>query len=275
MSDPKISVIMAEYNTKPEYLDIAIKSILNQTFKDFEFIIIDDRGTNNVTEFVKKYNDDRLKIYCNKKNMGLVYSLNKAIKHSRGSYLVRMDTDDIALPERIEKTYNFIASHREYSVVGTRAVEFSESIEYGVLGMAGEKTKRSVMRGDIIIHPSAIMRKETVLAIGGYKNIQRAEDLALWCDLLLEGYRLYVLKDILLRYRVNVEDYKKRGLLNRKYEIKARIEYYPRMGANVLDYLYIFKSVMSGILPAPAVRAYRNRFVVADVSTRVDGNYDE
>lgn len=275
MRKPAISVIMSEYNTVPEYLDASIKSILSQTYKDFEFIIIDDCGSNNVAEFVKKYNDKRIQVYRNKQNMGLVYSLNEAITRASGEYLVRMDGDDIAQPQRIDTLRRFMIEHPEYSVVGSKVIEFSESGKHGMIGKSGEKTTRSIMRGDIIIHPSAIMRREVIIGIGGYKNIKRAEDLVLWCDLLLEGNRIYAIADPLLHYRVNAKDYKKRTIAKRKYEIKARMSYYPRMGANALDYLYILKSIVSGILPTPIVRAYRNRFVVVGHSNTTEGTYDE
>ena len=108
MKKVDVSVVMSEYNTKREYLCTAIESILNQTFKDFEFIIVDDCGENNLDEIIEKYNDKRIKIIKNDKNRGLVYSLNHGIKEAKGEYIVRMDTDDIANKKRIEKLYMVI-----------------------------------------------------------------------------------------------------------------------------------------------------------------------
>ena len=101
----KVSVIMSEYNTAPQYLRESIESVLNQTFRDFEFIIIDDCGTNDLVKIVESYADPRIKIVRNKQNSGLVASLNTAIEKADGEYLVRMDTDDIAMPNRIETLY--------------------------------------------------------------------------------------------------------------------------------------------------------------------------
>ena len=103
-----VSVIMAEYNTDVELLKESIQSILNQTFTNFELIIIDDCGKNNVNEIVESFHDPRIKVYKNEKNSGLIYSLNKAIEKAEGQYLVRMDTDDYAYPNRIESQYQFI-----------------------------------------------------------------------------------------------------------------------------------------------------------------------
>ena len=262
MKKIKVSVIMSEYNTKEEYLCTAIESILNQTFKDFEFIIVDDCGKNNLDEIVEKYNDKRIKIVKNDKNRGLVYSLNRGIKEAKGEYIVRIDTDDIADKKRIEKLYGYIKSHPEYAVVSSKVVEFSENKKLGILGKEGEKSKKDIMHGNILIHPSVIMRKDAIEKVGYYKDYTRAEDFVLWCDLLLAGYRLYTMNDILLKYRVNPEDYNKRKLKYRKGEIKARLEYYPKLGANIKDYLYIIKSVISGIMPIWFVRFYRKNFVL-------------
>lgn len=262
MKKVEVSVVMAEYNTKKEDLQAAIESILHQTFKDFEFIIVDDCGKNNLEEIVKKYNDERIRIVKNDQNRGFVYSLNHGIKEANGKYIVRMDTDDISDLRRIEKLYTYIEKHPEYAVVGTKAIEFSENQEFGTLGKAGEKTKKDIMKGNIIIHASAIIKKEALVKIGYYKEYTRAEDLVLWCELLLSGYKMYTIDEKLYRYRTNPNDYKKRKLKYRVGEIKARITYYPKMGASFIDYLYIVKSIISGIMPIWFVRLYRRKFVL-------------
>ena len=88
---PLISVIMSEYNTDEKLLLRSIESIIKQTYKNIELILIDDCGINNVKKIVSKINDPRIKVYKNKKNSGLVYSLNKAIKKANGEYIARMD----------------------------------------------------------------------------------------------------------------------------------------------------------------------------------------
>lgn len=262
VNKPLVSVIMAEYNTKVDDLKLAIASILSQTFVNFELIIVDDCGSNNVISIVEKYKDRRIRVIKNKKNKGLVYSLNRAVEEAKTDYLVRMDTDDIASPDRIKRIYEFITSHPEYTVVGSRAMEFSESGDIGILCKSGEKTKETLIRGDGLVHPSVIMRKDAVLAVGGYPDYKRAEDIALWSELLLKGNRLYVMKDVLLKYRVNTQDYSKRKLKYRGGEIKARLHYYPKLGAKPVDYAYILKSVIAGLLPVSFVKYYRHKIVL-------------
>ena len=117
MSKPKISVIMSEYNTPPDYLRASIESILSQTFKDIEIIIVDDCGKNDLDSITEEYKDKRIRVIKNNKNIGLVESLNKAIAVSKADILARMDTDDIADENRLEEQYNFMINHEEYSVV--------------------------------------------------------------------------------------------------------------------------------------------------------------
>ena len=117
MESKKISVIMPVYNTKEEYLREAIESILNQTFSDFEFIIINDGSTNNVEDIILSYKDERI-VYIKQENQGIVAALNNAWDKTCGEYIARMDSDDISMPDRFEKQIKFLEAKPEYSLVG-------------------------------------------------------------------------------------------------------------------------------------------------------------
>ena len=253
---------MSEYNTPPDYLRASIESILNQTFKDIEIIIVDDCGKNDLDSITEEYKDKRIRVIKNNKNIGLVESLNKAITASKADILARMDTDDIADENRLEEQYNFMINHEEYSVVGTLANEFSKNSTTGVLGKPGEKTAKSLAYGDSIIHPSVMMRKKDIQSVGGYKNYKRAEDLSLWFELVMKGFRLFVIDRVLLNYRVNEEDYSKRKFKTRGGEIKARLHYYYLTKAPVLAYLVIVKSIISSILPTRIVAFFRRKIIL-------------
>ena len=253
---------MSEYNTPPDYLRASIESILSQTFKDIEIIIVDDCGKNDLDSITEEYKDKRIRVIKNNKNIGLVESLNKAITASKADILARMDTDDIADENRLEEQYNFMINHEEYSVVGTLANEFSKNSTTGVLGKPGEKTAKSLAYGDSIIHPSVMMRKKDIQSVGGYKNYKRAEDLSLWFELAMKGFRLFVIDGVLLNYRVNEEDYSKRKFKTRGGEIKARLHYYHLTKAPVLAYLVIIKSIVSSILPTRIVAFFRRKIIL-------------
>lgn len=234
---PKVSVIMSEYNTPVEKLDSSIQSILKQTYSNFEFIIVDDCGKNNLEKFVQKYEDDRIIVINNEENEGLVASLNKAISYSKGRYLVRMDTDDYAYSNRIFMLYDFIKKNPQYAVVSSRAVEVTDGKDVGILGKSGEKGVQNIVRGDGLVHPGCIFDKKAIEEVGGYKNFKRAEDLALWFELLLYDYRLYTIEDVLLRYTVDPEDYKKRKFSNRIGELQARIYYNKKLKGGINGYI--------------------------------------
>lgn len=263
MHNPIVSVVMAEYNTYPPHLEQAIKSMLNQTFQDFELIIVDDGGRNDLGALLARFDDPRLRVLSNGTNKGLVYSLNVAIRSARSDNIVRMDTDDIAAPNRIEKLHEFMSAHPEYTVAASRAVEFSNERRTGrILGTSGEKKARQLMRGDAPIHPAVIFRRQAIIEAGMYEDFHRAEDLALWCKLVATGKRIYVLDEVLLHYRVNPSDYRKRTLRNRLGEIKARLTYYPQLGAKPHDYLFIAKPALVGLLPIRLAIVLRNLFVL-------------
>ena len=263
MSPPAVSVVMAEFNTDPVHLAQSIQSMLDQTLQDFELLIVDDGGCNDLLAIASTFNDPRICILHNDGNRGLVHSLKSAVQSARSEYIARMDTDDIAARDRLEKLYRFMLARPEFTVIGSLAVEFSDKNRHGrLLGSAGEKAASNLMRGDVPIHPSVMFRRSEIIAAGLYDDHHRAEDLALWCKLHLARKRIYILDEVLLNYRVNPADYQKRRLRNRKGEIKVRLAYYPRLGAGFVDYLYIAKSVIAGILPASLMIFLRNRLAL-------------
>jgi glycosyltransferase involved in cell wall biosynthesis len=258
----KVSVVMAEFNTKREYLIQAIKSIINQTFQDFEIIIVDDNGINNINSIIREFNDNRIRVVRNDKNMGFALALNEGIKIAQGKYIVRMDTDDLCTVDRIEKIYKFIEENPQYDAVGSLAVEFSDNTMHGSIGSPGEKTEKNIINGDMLVHASTIIKRSTLTKIGMYKDYRRSQDFVLWSDILLNKGKLYCIDEVLFLYRVNPLDYKKRSLRARKYEIKAKLKYFPKLKASIFDYLKIAKSIIAGLLPVIFVRSYRARFVL-------------
>lgn len=116
----KVSVVMPVYNSE-KYLKESIESILNQSYSDLEFIIINDGSTDNSFKIIKEYAklDKRINV-ISRENKGIVYSLNEAIRLAKGEYIARMDADDISAPKRIEKQISFLKSHRDIDILGTQ-----------------------------------------------------------------------------------------------------------------------------------------------------------
>ena len=123
---PEISVLIPVYNTEEKYLRECIESILNQTFRDFELIILNDGSSNNVEEIIKSYDDKRILYYKNEKTEGITKSRNKLISLASGKYIAIQDHDDISFPDRLEKEYNFLENHKDISIVSAWIEVFSE-----------------------------------------------------------------------------------------------------------------------------------------------------
>src|SRR3990172_12675648 len=170
MTNPLVTVLMPVYNGG-DYLRLSIESILAQTYRDFEFLIINDCSTDNSMETISSFNDERIVLHTNAFNMGQTKSLNIGLRMARGKYIVINDADDLSLPQRIEKQLDFILKHPEYVVVGTSSFIMDRS---GTIKRVFRKPtdQRQIFLGILsdtpLIHGSIIMVKEVILAHGGY-----------------------------------------------------------------------------------------------------------
>lgn len=203
MSNPKVTVLMPVYNAE-KYVGEAIDSILNQTFKYFEFLIINDGSTDSSLDIIKSYNDPRIKIVNNKINLGLSHTLNKGIELSQGEYIARMDADDISLPIRLAKQIEFMDSHQQICICGSWIQTFDRSGNQDIwqYSQIHEELLCSLFYNSCFAHPSVCIRKQVLLETGlRYKQeFTPAEDYELWTRLieLTEGTNLPL---VLLRYR--------------------------------------------------------------------------
>lgn len=200
----KISVIMPAYNAE-KYIKEAIDSILNQTYADFEFIIINDGSSDRTEEIILSYNDPRIVYVKNEKNLGVASSLNRGLETAGGEYIARMDSDDISMPERFEKQVAYLKNHESTVVLGTAINSFDG------IGFQSQKTfsqDLEDMKVDLffscgLAHPSVMMRRDVIRELGGYDpNYNGLEDYELWCR-VIEKYEITTLPDILLRYRIH------------------------------------------------------------------------
>ena len=251
---------MSEYNTEEKLLKNSIYSILKQTYKNIELIIIDDSGNRTLKEKIKNIKDSRIKIYENKKNMGLVYSLNKALKLSNGEYIARMDTDDISHSDRIIKQLSFLEENKEISILGTRCRYYDENGVWGESIFYGKVGKKDMINGNKITHPTVMFRKKILLENGGYLDYKRCEDSATWYNLFSLGYNFYVLKDTLLDYHLSKSDYKKRSIKNRLNSYKVIHEQYTKLTPTNKQILKKYLQLtLSGILPKTVMYKYHRK----------------
>lgn len=193
----KISVIMPVHDTKVEWLQEAVKSILNQTFTDFEFIIIDDSSTNIQENVIKEFEDERIN-YQKLEPLSLPDALNYGINLAKGEYIARMDADDISLKNRFEKQVEFLDNNLKYSIVGSWFEIFPKKIV-----VKHPKTPKLLdfAAGCCIGHPTVMFRKADFDKYNlRYSNEYYCEDYDLWSR-ALRHVDFYNIQEILLFYR--------------------------------------------------------------------------
>jgi glycosyltransferase involved in cell wall biosynthesis len=197
-----ISVILSVYNGGI-YLREAVESILCQTFKDFEFIIINDGSTDNSLEIIKSYSDHRI-ILLDQKNSGLSNALNIAIKSAKGSYIARMDADDISHPNRLELQYNYLTAHPKCIALGSNAEVITKEGDYIFTSdqpISWDQIKK-LLPLTPFFHSSTMYSREAFNKIGGYPELFRIEDIVFFNKLSKIG-ELRNMTDVLLKYRLS------------------------------------------------------------------------
>lgn len=204
--NPIISVIMPVYNSL-RYLKDAVESILQQSFKNFEFLIFDDGSTDGSREKLMLYAaaDSRIRLFL-RDHGGHTRLLNEGINYSQGEFIARMDSDDIAMPSRFETQIDYLGKHPDCVAVGSEVLIIDP--DGSPIGIKGQDTEHEAIdqthlngRGGAVIHPSAMFRKDALQQIGGYKpELEPAEDFDLFLRLAEVG-KLANVPQVLMKYR--------------------------------------------------------------------------
>lgn len=220
---------MPMYNAEL-FLAEAIESVLNQTFTNFEFLIIDDGSSDNSVAIAKSYDDPRIQLYLNGDNIGLTATLNKGIELANADFIARMDADDICHPERLEQQYQFIKEHPDGILFACWAEEITEDKQH---------VKTDCFNPDAYYynltfscwtyHPTLVYNKLAVKSVGMY-TAQSAEDYELVWQ-LTRRYKFYVLPQVLLQYRIIKQSLshgskKHENIVALFQQIRRNIEYY-------------------------------------------------
>jgi len=205
MSTPIITVLMPAYNAE-KYLSDAIHSILEQSFTDFELLIINDGSTDNTQQVVRSFTDDRI-VLVDQIHGGVSKALNNGLAIAKGKYMARFDSDDICLPHRLEKQFLFLETNPEYVIVGTDAEYMLENgdhlFDFTCIGHTNDDLVDKLYFYCPFIHSSVMYRKDAVLKAGGYSLLaHNFEDYLLWTQLSKLG-KLYNLPETLIRIRFN------------------------------------------------------------------------
>lgn len=203
-----ISVIMSTYKEDERLLRESIESILNQTYRDFEYIIILDYPDNDVHKSViEEYalKDDRIHFYINEKNMGLTDSLNRGLSLCHGEYIARMDADDISLPDRLERQMKYLEKNH-YDLIGgiTEMINENGSLLYSIKSVPTDpkKINKALRYSQCIAHPTWLGRKEVFEKNAGYRHMPLCEDYDFTLRAVLNGFVISNLNEPVLKYRM-------------------------------------------------------------------------
>lgn len=266
---PEVSVIMSVYNADNyDILVNSVNSILDQSFKDFEFIICDDGSSNVETrKFLKKINelDSRIKIIGYDKNRGLAYSRNQCIKISRGKYIAFQDDDDISESDRLKEEVTFLDNHQQYAFVGTIANVFNKDGIWGDFKTPEQPAKKDFLWNSPFLNPSMMFRANILKNIDGFrvtKETRRAEDYDLFFRLYAKGYKGYNIQKKLFNYRIEIENEKNkkyRPMKDRISEAKIRYKGFKILHLGMKSIPYVIKPIIIGLIPAPVFYKIRKK----------------
>ncbi len=205
-----ISVLLPIYKEPILWITQSVESMLNQTFKSFELILLLDNPTNKeLSTFLKKYSvDKRVKLVINKRNIGLPRTLNKGIDLAIGKYIARMDADDIAFPNRLKKQYDFMEAHPMIDLCGSQLLKMDRN--GNILKPSNHVSDMVLLKKmlpfcNIITHPTWFIKKSVYLEVGKYRNFPNAEDYDLVYRIINAGKQVTNLDEILMYYRVHIE----------------------------------------------------------------------
>ncbi len=200
---PLVSILMPVYNTAP-YLKEAMDSMLSQTFKDFELIVLNDCSPDNADEILDTYNDTRIVRYKGERNMGLSNVLNAGMDMARGKYIARMDSDDISLPNRLEVQVKYMEKHPDIDLCSCGMKMFGAKDDVWIRDADPEKVKVTALFFSPVLHASSIWKKESFDKHGlrFRQEMVPAEDYDMWCRALSKGLKLINIPNCLYLYRI-------------------------------------------------------------------------
>lgn len=204
---PEISVLMPIYNTNPKHLRQAIASILNQTWIDFEFLILNDTPKNiELDKIVRSFHDSRIRYVKSERNLGIAGAHNKLLDLATGRYIALMDHDDISLPERLERQYHYMEAHKDVGICGTAYKRFGKIFKIKTIRHpeSHNQIKAGLLFYCPLHHPSALIRKSVLdrYHIRYDNSFISLNDRKLYLDISMHA-QLHNLPDILYKYRVH------------------------------------------------------------------------
>ncbi len=257
----KISVIMAVYNEQ-EKLMKSVPSILNQTYRNLEFIICDDGSDDQSADILRRFaqQDARIRLLFHEKNMGHAFSLNHCLKYADGKYIARMDADDESLPERLQVQVDFLDTHPDYDFCGTNILYLEETGKSFCLMNPQVPEPKDFLWGTCFCHPTVVFRSGVPAKVGGYRTLRetrRCEDYDLFMRMYAQGLRGYNIQQILYHYYYR--DKNNHSFQGRYYEAKIRFQGFKALGLLPKGFLYVVKPFLAAMIPDSVIKRIRRK----------------
>lgn len=258
-----VSIVMTVYNTNIEYLRESISSILNQSYCDFEFIIIDDSSDKKTYSFLESIDDKRIILIRNETNLGVTKSLNKGFNLATGKYIARMDSDDISFPDRLEKQYQYMEENPDVIVCGSGIRMFREVCDLNYEGETyiPQINNMELFRVKLLFcncgppHPTAFFNRELLkkYSIHYDEKYRNSQDYAMWVS-CSKFARMHIFNEIMLAYRIHPSQISTSGLKRqRQYATAIRKAQLHRLFPTVTDEMVLLHE-----------KAYNNELSIKD-----------
>ena len=234
MTNPAISILMPVYNTAP-YLREAVDSVLAQTFRDFELIILDDCTPDESPAILDSYTDERIVRYRGKKNVGLANILNVGMDMARGKYVARMDSDDISLPNRLQVQYDYLEHHPNCDLVSVAMQQFGAGNRLMQYDNSTEEIKFNALFFSPILHASSMWRRERLANLRFEQSYVPAEDYRMWTKALVAGVTMRNIPEVLYKYRIFEGQVKDVSVVEQKLKEEYLKTIFPSLSELQLD----------------------------------------
>ena len=265
MADPQVTVAMGVFNPDEDRFLQAVNSIIGQSFQNWELLLYDDGSEAAAAGIIRRAAelDHRIRCIRGQHNHGLAHALNECIRRAAGAYIARMDDDDIARRDRLEKQVSFLETHMQYHWVGSNAERTDGQGVWGLQKMPEIPQKEDFLFNSPYIHPTVMFRKRELIHSGGYSESPQhlhGEDYELFIRLHADGFQGYNLQEPLLQYWEDYEAHRKRTYCRRIREMKLRYHGFRRLGVlNRNTFCYVLKPLAVGAVPAPVHHYIRRR----------------
>ena len=263
-SSPELSVVMSVYNGQ-KYLEESITSILDQTFSDFEFIIINDGSTDQTRDIIEQFaSKDKRILLIHQDNAGLAKSLNRGIKLARGKYIARHDADDVSLPERFKKQMSFLRSHQDVVLCGTWFLEENEGkgVKIRKYPVDDQKLRENIKYVNYFCHPSVVFSKDAFIKAGGYdERLSTGQDFELWMRLCNYG-KMSNISKVLVRKRIGLGNTISWQMRNEKIKLwkiiyKKHFKNWRKINT-IMFVRFYFPLLLYRYIPVPMIKIIRS-----------------